>query len=406
MRTVGKCTWLRDHGGRSLLVRRAGTDFAREIYWLTRLAGNEFCPRLNYSDPQARALVMFCEGNALSAENLPDDFQTQLMRIIHGIWKIGYRHFSLRTENLICDLRKIKVVSFAGMAPETGDETLDGKLPQLSEKRHEFQVFHEIRTRFKKQQWKSYEHPARKSHFASEAQRPGISVGPSDIKVIGAQNFRIAGHRLTTEDPALELSGESLETALEKLSQGEPGRPEPEPEPKPKPEPAPKSKLIGSSLLDIGCGCGYQLLYLLEKGRFASVVGIDHDREQIDIARTIGALEKLSGKAAFHVEKLSESVARGRRAEVVTCVNTLNWLFVATELAGSLEMIVFWLAQLSERALVLQWVPQLMQSPEQSPFVLEGYEKTELVKALRRYFDKVDELETPSGTYFVADNKK
>lgn len=105
------------------------------------------------------------------------------------------------------------------------------------------------------------------------------------------------------------------------------------------------------SLTDLGCSNGL-LGFLAARAGIQSVVGLDHDKQCIDLVNKVCSLMKTSNyKAGFY--RFGQPVSK---TDVVTACALIHWVYSCTASFGSLEKIMDYLASLTNNFLLVEWV--------------------------------------------------
>lgn len=173
--------------------------------------------------------------------------------------------------------------------------------------------------------FKTYADPRRK--IGSQSESPSVSIDGDRVRIDGYQNFAIAGGRV--DRATLSEKYRRLSASLMSLN----------------------GSLTGaSSFLDIGCSAGL-LSFLAKEAGFSAVTALDHDPEYIGV---VGEVARLSGLSVRTV------VGQWRDArhsfDVVAAISLIHWIFSLTAAEGSFDAIFSYLASITNRYLLIEWV--------------------------------------------------
>jgi SAM-dependent methyltransferase len=80
----------------------------------------------------------------------------------------------------------------------------------------------------------------------------------------------------------------------------------------------------GKTFVEIACGSGHSVKYLLDRGA-RKVYGLDFSEEQIRVAEEVNAEYVKSGRAEFHVCPMEERVALPEEVDTVFSIYGLGW---------------------------------------------------------------------------------
>ncbi len=100
--------------------QHASQTFHREVNWLKRLSDFSRTPDLLDVHPAGHTLVMQYCGERLTARNLPQDWEPQMMEILNGLQQRECCHNDIKPRELLVHRGQLMLVDF-GWATASGE---------------------------------------------------------------------------------------------------------------------------------------------------------------------------------------------------------------------------------------------------------------------------------------------
>lgn len=99
---------------RVILYREYGV-IENEVYWLQRLAGLDFVPRL--IERKGNVLVIEYAGENLTAQNIPTDWESQMTDMLDGLRAHGCSHNDIKSSDILVRNRRLMLIDFQWATP-------------------------------------------------------------------------------------------------------------------------------------------------------------------------------------------------------------------------------------------------------------------------------------------------
>lgn len=96
--------------------------FEREIFWLKRLSGLDFIPKLISFDEVNKTIVTNYMGKRINRFNAPDNWREQIINVLNILNTFGYKNHDLKPTEVLVHNGKIAIVDF-GSVSLNGDFT-------------------------------------------------------------------------------------------------------------------------------------------------------------------------------------------------------------------------------------------------------------------------------------------